>query len=99
MKITIKPNSWQEAREFEISHIQYNVDEDGKPIDIVIVGKEETLLELCEFAEIGCNMQPLSPWAYPWNTLPWEQEGATHEALMARLPEFKIEGHRKVYFR
>jgi hypothetical protein len=98
LKLKINTNSWQGTQEFEVSHLQYEVDEKGYPVDIVVVGKEETLKEISEFAQIGCNMQPISPWAYPWNIAKWELEGATHEMLIARLPEFTVEGNYKVHY-
>ena len=41
--------------EYEIVDICYSLDRWGEPVDIVITADEDTLIEISEFARIGCN--------------------------------------------
>ena len=76
--------------EYEIVDICYSLDELGKPIDIVITADEDTLIEISEFAMIGCNIQESYRASKSGEPL--------HEALFARLQEFKVVGAEKVHY-
>ena len=76
--------------EYEIIDICYSLDRLGKPIDIVITADEDTLIEISEFAMLGCNIQ---------ESYRVDKTGEPlHEALFARLLEFEVVGAKKVYY-
>lgn len=91
MKIRINTGDYREYVEFPIMGITYQIDEDNVPVDIAIYGDEDTLDSICEYARIGCCMQPLED--YP-GALEYHKQmcykGAQYECLIARLPEFKV---------
>ena len=76
--------------EYEIVDICYSLDEWGKPIDIIVTADEDTLLNISEFAMIGCNIQESYKESKSGEPL--------HEALFARLLEFEVVGAEKVYY-
>lgn len=76
--------------EYEIVDICYSLDEWGKPIDIVVTADEDTLINISEFAMIGCNIQESYRESKSGEPL--------HEALFARLLEFEVVGAEKVYY-
>ena len=76
--------------EYEIVDICYSLDRWGEPIDIVITADEDTLIEISEFAMIGCNIQESYRASKSGEPL--------HEALFARLLEFEVVGAKKVYY-
>ena len=76
--------------EYEIVDICYSLDRWGEPIDIVITADEDTLIKISEFAMIGCNIQESYRASKSGEPL--------HEALFARLQEFKVVGAEKVYY-
>ena len=77
--------------EYEIVDICYSLDECGVPIDIVITADEDTLIEITEFAMIGCNIQ---------ESYRVDKTGEPlHEALFARLKEFEVIGAESVYYK
>ena len=76
--------------EYEITDICYSLDRWGEPIDIVITADEDTLIEISEFAMIGCNIQESYKESKSGEPL--------HEALFARLLEFEVVGAKKVYY-
>ena len=76
--------------EYEIVEISYSLDRGGEPIDIVITADEDTLIEISEFAMIGCNIQESYRASKSGEPL--------HEALFARLLEFEVVGAKKVYY-
>ena len=76
--------------EYEIVDICYSLDEWGKPIDIVVTADEDTLINISEFAMIGCNIQESYRASKSGEPL--------HEALFARLLEFEVVGAKEVYY-
>ena len=76
--------------EYEIVDICYSLDRYGDPIDIVVTADEDTLLNISEFAMIGCNIQESYKESKSGEPL--------HEALFARLLEFEVVGAEKVYY-
>ena len=76
--------------EYEIVDICYSLDRCGDPIDIVVTADEDTLLNISEFAMIGCNIQESYKESKSGEPL--------HEALFARLLEFEVVGAEKVYY-
>ena len=79
-----------EQYEYEIVDICYSLDRWGKPVDIVVTADEDTLLNISEFAMIGCNIQ---------ESYRADKTGEPlHEALFARLLEFEVVGAEKVYY-
>ena len=76
--------------EYEIVDICYSLDECGVPIDIVITADEDTLIEITEFAMIGCNIQESYRVSKSGEPL--------HEALFARLREFEVVGAEQVHY-
>lgn len=76
--------------EYEIVDISYSLDISGEPIDIVITADEDTLIEISEFARIGCNIRE----SYRTS----ESGEPLHVALFARLQEFEVAGVKKVYY-
>lgn len=95
MKLRIKTNDYREFEEFPIVCIKYQLDENGIPVDIVIYGDENTLLDICEYSRLGFNIQPLdSTYSYYENI-----QGATHEALYARLQPFDVLEAKNVIYK
>ena len=76
--------------EYEIVDICYSLDELGEPVDIIVTADEDTLLNISEFAMIGCNIQESYRASKSGEPL--------HEALFARLLEFEVVGAEKVYY-
>ena len=76
--------------EYEIVDICYSLDRLGEPVDIVVTADEDTLLNISEFAMIGCNIQESYRASKTGEPL--------HEALFARLLEFEVVGAEKVYY-
>ena len=76
--------------EYEIVDICYSLDRLGEPVDIVVTADEDTLLNISEFAMIGCNIQESYRASKSGEPL--------HEALFARLLEFEVVGAEKVYY-
>ena len=76
--------------EYEIVDICYSLDRCGKPVDIVVTADEDTLLNISEFAMIGCNIQESYKESKSGEPL--------HEALFARLLDFEVVGAEKVYY-
>ena len=76
--------------EYEIVDICYSLDELGEPVDIIVTADEDTLLNISEFALIGCNIQESYRASKSGEPL--------HEALFARLLEFEVVGAEKVYY-
>ena len=79
-----------EQYEYEIVDICYSLDRCGDPIDIIVTADEDTLLNISEFAMIGCNIQESYKESKSGEPL--------HEALFARLLEFEVVGAEKVYY-
>lgn len=79
-QITRDGENWEE---FPIAHIQFSTDENGEPVDIVICGTEEVLLQIANYALVGSNIQPNT--GIVWPITP----ETTHEGLFARLPHFQ----------
>ena len=76
--------------EYEIVDIGYSLDRCGDPIDIVVTADEDTLLNISEFAMIGCNIQ---------ESYKIDKTGEPlHEALFARLLDFEVVGAEQVYY-
>ena len=76
--------------EYEIVDICYSLDRCGDPIDIVVTADEDTLLNISEFAMIGCNIQ---------ESYRADKTGEPlHEALIARLLDVEVVGAEKVYY-
>lgn len=73
--------------EFEVTDVRYSLDKFGEPVDIVITADEDTLLNISQFARIGCNIQE----SY-WRGVP------EYEALFARLLDFKVIGAKHVRY-
>ena len=73
--------------EFEVTDVRYSLDEFGEPIDIIITADEDTLLNISQFAMIGCNIQE----SY------WKEE-PEYEALFARLSDFKVIDAKQVHY-
>ena len=76
--------------EYEIVDICYSLDRCGDPIDIIVTADEDTLLNISEFAMIGCNIQESYKESKSGEPL--------HEALFARLLEFEVVGAERVYY-
>ena len=77
--------------EYEIVDICYSLDRWGEPIDIVVTADEDTLLNISEFARIGCNIQ---------ESYRVDKTGEPlHEALFARLLDFEVVGAKSVYYK
>ena len=76
--------------EYEIVDICYSLDKWGEPVDIVVTADEDTLLNISEFAMIGCNIQESYKESKSGEPL--------HEALFARLLEFEVVGAERVYY-
>jgi hypothetical protein len=102
MKLIIQTNDWRDTVEFNIAHIEYEVDENNIPFDICIAADEDTVKSICdEYALIGCNMQELIIENYahrPGDLAKWWGLGATHECLIARLPDFFVKEAKKVKY-
>lgn len=97
LTLKIKTNDYRKSLEFKVHYIHYQTDEQGAPIDICIVGTEETLLSICEEGRIGCAIEPINIMDYPCDAIIRAYyQGATHEALIARLPEFTVAGNCRV---
>ena len=80
-----------EQYEYEIVDICYSLDRWGKPVDIVVTADEDTLLNISEFAMIGCNIQ---------ESYRVDKTGEPlHEALFARLLDFEVVGAQNVYYK
>ena len=79
--------------EYEIVDICYSLDRWGEPVDIVVTADEDTLLNISEFAMIGCNIQE----SYRIDQTKTGEQ--LYEALFARLLEFEVVGAEKVYYR
>ena len=76
--------------EYEIVDICYSLDRWGEPVDIVVTADEDTLLNISEFAMLGCNIQ---------ESYRADKTGEPlHEALFARLLEFEVIEAKKVYY-
>lgn len=90
MNIIIHSKDYRGSLVFPVIAVAYQLDENQKPIDIVIYGEEEVLKSLCEFVIIGFNMQPTEDWRMM-------AQGATHECLIGRLEDFSVEA-KKVTF-
>ena len=94
MKIRIKTNDYRGFEEFPIVSIKYQFDEEGIPIDIAITGTEEVLEHIAEFASVGWNIKELN-WDDPLLII----NGATHEALYARLQHFNVVEAKSVIYK
>lgn len=76
--------------EYEIVDICYSLDRWGEPVDIVVTADENTLLNISEFAMLGCNIQ---------ESYRADKTGEPlHEALFARLLEFEVIEAKKIYY-
>ena len=76
--------------EYEIVDICYSLDRWGEPVDIVVTADEDTLLNISEFAMLGCNIQ---------ESYRADKTGEPlHEALFARLLEFEVIEAKKIYY-
>lgn len=72
---------------YEVKRVEYQHDEDGKPIDIVIYGSKSILEAIAEnHGMLGFNMQRVDSWTT--DRLGWGF--FTYEALYARLDDFKV---------
>ena len=77
--------------EYEIVDICYSLDRLGEPIDIVVTADEDTLLNISEFAMIGCNIQ---------ESYRVDKTGEPlYEALFARLLDFEVVGAKNIYYK
>lgn len=88
MKIRIKTKDYRGYVEFSVTGINYSLDDNKHPIDIVIYGTEDTLESIAEFANGHGNMQPIG--GYFPDEIEMKNLGATHEVLFARLNEFEM---------
>lgn len=95
MKLRIKTGDYREFEEFPIVCIKYQLDENGIPVDIVIAGTEQELEHIAEFASIGWNIRELDE----NDSIFLMEEGATHEALYARLQHFNVLEAKVVIYR
>ena len=68
---------------YDINSIEFEKDEDGKPIDIVIAADEQTLKNLSMMSMLGCNIREVGPWDKSFGK-------ASHIGLYARLYPFKV---------
>ena len=76
--------------EYEVVDVCYSLDECGKPVDIVVTANKDTLLSIVEFAMIGSNIQE----SYKVD----ETGEPLHEALYARLSDFKVIDANMVHY-
>lgn len=88
MLIRIKTRDYRGFAEFSVTGINYSLDDNNHPIDIVIYGTEDTLKAVAEFANGDGNMQPIGDY-FP-DEIEMKNLGATHEVLFARLNEFEV---------
>ena len=68
---------------YDINAIEFEKDEEGKPIDIIIAANEQTLENLSIMTMMGCNIREMEPWDKFFGK-------ASHIGLYARLYSFKI---------
>lgn len=80
---------------FEIHHIEWLQETDGRKYDISICATEDVLLKIGEMAIIGWNIKELT-WEGACNSseLNALTMGVTHAALYAQLPPFELEDCR-----
>ena len=97
MKLKIKTGDYREYMEFPITSIQYEIDDNNIPVDIVISGTKEVLESIGEFAILGNNIRALDD--NDSYDIVLILKGATHEGLYARLPEFTVLGAKKCIYK
>ena len=68
---------------YDINAIEFEKDEKGNPIDIIIAANEQTLENLYTMAMIGCNIRKMEPWDKFFGKAPYI-------GLYARLCPFEI---------
>lgn len=76
---------------FPINSIQYELDSNDYPVDIVIRANKDTLEEIASYACLGYNIREL-------NEVEQDRYECSHEALYARLQPFTISRADKVIY-
>ena len=101
MKIVFK-NSYDERIEIPVINIAYEVDENGRPIDIFVFGVKESIDQIAEQHEIGFNYREVESYEVPYHNKEYLEAVANGESvwmcLCARLPKFEIEGNHQSIF-
>lgn len=94
MVITFNKNTWEE-KSFQVERISYEVDDSDRPIDIQIIGEQEILEQISEYASIGFNIQPLE---FPNDKLSILPDKDMYECLCAHLQPFVVTKHKLVIY-
>ena len=68
---------------YNINAIEFKMDEEERPVDIIIAADEQTLENLSIMAMLGCNIREMEPWDKFFGK-------ASHIGLYARLYPFKV---------
>ena len=83
MEIVFKNDFNHEIAVFEIAAIEYNKDDQGNPVDIIIAADEDTLELISILCILSCNIRETCPEDKFFNK-------ASHVALYGRLKPFTI---------
>lgn len=102
MKIRFKDSADYCFIEIPIICLSYQVDDDGKPIDIFIWGTEKNIKLIEEYAMVGSNCRKAEDYEIPVHNEEYLNTIKNGEdiwmCLIARLPEFKVtECHQVIY--
>lgn len=92
----IKFQDYSDTKSFNIKYLQYQIDENGNPVDIIIISNKETLENIgAMFSLYDYNIQHASE-----GTIVKCCDSYTdiYEGLFARLHPFTIEKATKCYF-
>ena len=68
---------------YNINAIEFEMDEEERPVDIIIAADEQTLENLSIMTMIGSNIREMEPWDKFFGK-------ASHIGLYARLYPFKV---------
>ena len=81
---------FNDGMEYEVFSVDYQLDENGIPVDIVIYGTKEVLEQIAEYASIGVNIQECD-WVSALQSDMWlHYSDHVCNALYARLQPFTV---------
>ena len=81
---------FNDGMEYEVFSVDYQLDENGIPVDIVIYGTKENLEQIAEHASIGVNIQECD-WVSALQSGVWKHySDPVYKALYARVEPFTV---------